>query len=1004
MRAAALRTLAFAAPLAFSIAVGIVVGALMPAPHSKTSLVIWWVSVLASSTIAVYAADRLTRKVLPLATLMKLSILFPDRAPSRLKVARKVSGSRAIAAELAKAGMASDRQEAAETILALVGALGDYDTRTRGHSERTQVFVTMLADELKLNTEDKGRLMWAALIHDIGKLKVPHDILNKPAKPTEDEWEVLHSHPRHGAEICEPLREWLGPWWLAIEQHHEMYDGSGYPHGLAGLEISYGARIVSVADSYEVMTGARPYKRPMTAQAAREELTRCAGTQFDPDIVRAFLNISLGGMRRSSGPLAWLAQIFMVRPGPILGQVLGASAGAVGAAATVVALNMSPGIAHAETTKIPQAQPPITQPTPAPPTPTPTPTKPSPPPFIPDTPVLPPPTTPVPQPTTPPPPPAATPLTLRDDSESTSEDTARTYNVLANDTTDGPVQIFGVTAPAHGSTSLVGNDVLFTPAPNYNGLEGFTYSVRDSDGSLKTAHVSVSVNPVNDPPVANDDAQVVDEDAVNAPLRLLGNDTDVDGDNLTVTSVTGVANGTVTHLPNGDWGYTPTANYNGPETLTYTVSDGNGGISTATASLTVQPVNDAPVARPDTATMAEDSGTITLNMLSNDTDAENDPLVVTSVTGAAHGTVAQPSGGVFTYTPNADYNGLETLTYTVSDLHGGTDSSTVRITVTPVNDAPIANDGAVTAAEDAVNVPLQLIANDTDVDGDTLTATSVSTPAHGTVTQQSGGGWTYTPDANWNGVETLSYTISDGNGGTDTANVTITITPVNDAPVANADTFSIAEDSGPLALNVTTNDTDVDGDTLTVTSVTGAAHGTIANLGGWLVHLRPGPELVRPGVAELHGLRRQRRHGHVDHLGDGDLGQRRSGGEPRHAHHRRGLGPGAARPVEQRHRRRGRHLDRHRGDRCGQRHRHVSRRRVDVHAEREFQRHRDAHLHGLGRQRRHGLVHDDRDGDAGQRPAGGQQRHALAARGFDRRAAEPARQRHRRRRRHAHGH
>ena len=86
-------------------------------------------------------------------------------------------------AELAKAGMATDRQEAAETILALVGALGDYDARTRGHSERTQLFVTMLADELKLSSEDKGKLMWAALVHDIGKLKVPHEVLNKPAKP-----------------------------------------------------------------------------------------------------------------------------------------------------------------------------------------------------------------------------------------------------------------------------------------------------------------------------------------------------------------------------------------------------------------------------------------------------------------------------------------------------------------------------------------------------------------------------------------------------------------------------------------------------------------------------------------------------------------------------------------------------------------------------------------------------------------------------------------------------
>ena len=357
VHAAALRALAFALPLVASVIVGIGVGALLPAPHSRVTQVLWWVAVLGSSTVAVYAADRVTRKVLPLATLMRLSILFPDRAPSRLKVARKVAGSRAIAAELARAGMASDRQEAAETILALVGALGDYDARTRGHSERTQLFVTMLADELKLSTEDKGKLMWAALVHDIGKLKVPSAVLNKPAKPTEEEWHLLQSHPRHGADICEPLREWLGEWWLAIEQHHEKFDGNGYPHGLVGREISDGARIVAVADSYEVMTAARPYKRPMTAEAARAELTACAGTHFDPDIVRAFLNISLGGTRRSAGPLAWLAQVLMVRPGPLLGQVLGATAGAAGAAATVVALNMAPGISQGEPATTAQERP-----------------------------------------------------------------------------------------------------------------------------------------------------------------------------------------------------------------------------------------------------------------------------------------------------------------------------------------------------------------------------------------------------------------------------------------------------------------------------------------------------------------------------------------------------------------------------------------------------------------------------------------------------------------------
>ncbi len=824
VRAAALRTLAFVLPLVVSVIVGMVVGTLMPAPASTVGLVLWWAAVLGSSTLAVFAADRVTRRVLPLATLMRLSILFPDHAPSRLKVARRVSGSRAIAAELAHAGMASDRQEAAETILALVGALGDYDSRTRGHSERTQLFVTMLADELKLSTEDKGKLMWAALVHDIGKLKVPHEVLNKPAKPTEDEWALLRSHPHHGAEICEPLREWLGPWWLAIEQHHEKYDGSGYPHGLAGKDISYGARIVAVADSYEVMTAARPYKRPMAAEAARAELTACAGPHFDPEIVRAFLNISLGGVRRSAGPLAWLAQILMVRPGPLLGQVMGASAGAAGAAATVLALNMAPVVDPAEQITTAPSKPPVTT------TATPAPT---------------PPARPTPGPATPPPAADPAPFVLVDDVESTTEDTARLYDVLANDTLGGVVELADVTSPVRGASSMVGPYVLFTPDRDANGTQTFAYTVRDADGQLRTAQVTVDVSPVNDRPTAADDVRVVAEDALAAPLRLLGNDTDVDGDTLTVTSVTGATRGTVTRLGD-DFAYTPDRDQHGPETLSYRISDGNGGTDSATVSLTVAAADDAPVARPDTVSMAEDSGTITLaDLLTNDTDAENDPLTVTDVRGAAHGTIAEPTSGVFTYTPQPDFTGLETLGYTVSDGHGGTGSSTVLLTVTPVNDAPVATDGAVTAAEDSLDVPLLLLANDTDVDGDVLTATSVSPPVHGTV-RQVAGSWTYTPDPSWNGVETLAYAISDGSGGTASADVEITITAVNDAPVAVADTTSMAEDSGPLTLTLTGNDTDVDGDTLTVTSVTGAAHGVIANPSAGVFTYDPDPNWSGP--------------------------------------------------------------------------------------------------------------------------------------------------------------
>lgn len=251
-RARALRLAVVAVPVVASVVVGVAVGRALPHLPGFWWGLAWWSAVLVTSTGALLLVDRAARKALPLATLLQLTMLFPDSAPSRFKLARRVAGTRAIAAEVERArqhGVTGSRQQAAETILALVGALGDYDSRTRGHSERTQLYVSMIASELDLSAEDSGKLVWAALIHDIGKLRVPTEILNKPGKPTDEEWAALKLHPQHGAAICEPLREWLGPWYHAIEQHHERWDGKGYPYGLEGEGISLSGRVVAVADS-----------------------------------------------------------------------------------------------------------------------------------------------------------------------------------------------------------------------------------------------------------------------------------------------------------------------------------------------------------------------------------------------------------------------------------------------------------------------------------------------------------------------------------------------------------------------------------------------------------------------------------------------------------------------------------------------------------------------------------------------------------------------------------
>ena len=440
-----------------------------------------------------------------------------------------------------------------------------------------------------------------------------------------------------------------------------------------------------------------------------------------------------------------------------------------------------------------------------------------------------------------------------DDSATTTIGQSVALTTLSNDSDpdNDTLTIIDVEDPAHGSVVVSGGQIIYTPDPGFVGTDTFNYTISDGNGHTATATETVIVKgttpPQNVAPVAENDVTSVVCGTSPITLDVLANDSDADGDTLTITKVTNGQYGT-TRIIKNKVVYTPNGSGCGKtDSFTYTISDGNGHTTTAAVQVNMSDTqNTAPDAVDDTRTTSLDQP-VTINVLGNDTDPENDPLTITAFTqGTQGGTVTKTGDGKLLYQPKAGFVGTDTFTYTISDGHGGTDTATVTVIVKGNDPLPKAYDDDV-IMETCTPKLINVLDNDNQGSGNATVAVTKA-PLHGSYEIKADGSILYWANDYYVGNDSFEYTITDSNGNSSTATVSITVKATNTCGTGNTAPIAIDDNATtwqgePVALDTLANDSDPDNDPLTIINVQAPANGIAEVMDGQIVY-QPNPNFV----------------------------------------------------------------------------------------------------------------------------------------------------------------